>query len=160
VSEALALVPATALHADILAALHAEAFPAPWPPEAFLRLLSDGPRRGALAMIEDRPAGFILVQVLPDETEVLTLAVSPAWRRRSVGRRLMEWAIGAARESGSGRIILEVSETNLAARGLYAGLGFETVAERPDYYARPGSAEKAFLMELGLGCSRDIGQVN
>lgn len=72
----------------------------------------------------------------------------------------MEWAISAARESGSGRIILEVSETNRAARGLYAGLGFEKIAERPDYYARPGSAEKAHLMALGLGCSPKAGQVN
>ncbi|MBU1324230.1 MAG: GNAT family N-acetyltransferase [Alphaproteobacteria bacterium] len=131
---------------DALAALHAEAFDAPWDAAA-LRSLVDRPG----AVLELAPDGFVLVQVAGDEAEVLTLAVRPPARRRGLARALMTRASAEAAARGAGRLFLEVAEDNAAARSLYASLGFGEVGRRPRYYARPGGVGiDALLLALNL----------
>ena len=71
------------------------------------------------------------------EAEILNLAVTPGWRRRGLGRRLVETAIEAARAAGATRIFLEVRESNGAALALYAALGFLEAGRRRNYYRAP-----------------------
>lgn len=59
--------------------------------------------------------------------------VAPEWRGRGLARRLMEEAIGRARQiAGMRYVLLSVSAGQDAARGLYAGLGFEVYAFEPE----------------------------
>jgi ribosomal-protein-alanine N-acetyltransferase len=139
----------TSLDPDLvgaLAALHAEAFDAPWPVEAFADLLA---QPGAL--LEAEAGGFVLVRVAADEAEILTLAVRPAARRAGLASRLVRAAAARAAREGATRLFLEVAEDNAAARALYAGLGFEAAGRRPRYYARSeGPAVDALLLVLNL----------
>lgn len=129
-----------------LAALHAQAFDAFWDAAAFSALL-DQP--GVSALAEDD--GFILVRIVADEAEILTLAVRPAARRSGLGGRLVLAAAAAAAESGAARMFLEVADDNVAARALYARAGFVEAGRRPGYYARPdGSRRDALLLALNL----------
>ncbi len=129
-----------------LAAIHAEAFDAPWDAAA-LELLIDRPG----AVLEAEPDGFVLVQVAGDEAEVLTLAVRPAARRRGLARALTVRAAARAAAQGARRLFLEVAEDNAAARALYDALGFRAVGRRPRYYARPdGTRADALLLSLDL----------
>jgi [ribosomal protein S18]-alanine N-acetyltransferase len=140
------LVPLKAEDAEIAAALHAMGFPDPWPAEAFISLLGDPLRSGAIAVAADEPCGLILLQKTPDEAEILTLVVSPKHRRQGAGRELMNWAIDVADNAGLERLILEVSEQNQAARRLYAGVGFTEIGRRSGYYARAKGVETALIM--------------
>jgi len=76
-------------------------------------------------------AGFIMIgrstSVFTDQQQafVYDVAVAPAFRRRGIGRRLMEHAEAYAREKGMEFITLMVDSRNDAARNLYAQLGFE-----------------------------------
>jgi len=129
-----------------LAAIHAEAFEAPWDAAA-LRALVDRPG----AVLEAEADGFALLQVAGDEAEVLTLAVRPAARRSGLGRRLTLSAARRAADLGARRVFLEVAEDNAAARALYAGLGFQPTGRRPRYYARAdGARVDALLLVLNL----------
>ena len=65
---------------EALAALHAEAFDTPWDAASLTALLASP---GVFAV--EQPDGFILIRVVADEAEILTLAVRPAARRS--GRR-------------------------------------------------------------------------
>lgn len=56
--------------------------------------------------------------------DVKGLAVDPAWRRRGVGRRLLQEAAEVARRRGARKLSLRVLEPNAAARGLYHACGF------------------------------------
>ncbi len=129
-----------------LAAIHAEAFDAPWSAEAFAALLA---QPGII--LEAAPDGFVMVQAAADEAEILTLAVRPTARRKGVATALVETAAQRVELAGAGRLFLEVAEDNLAARALYARLGFEPVGRRPRYYARAnGPAVDALLLARNL----------
>jgi ribosomal-protein-alanine N-acetyltransferase len=96
-----------------------------------------------VALCDGRVAGFSVARrVAEDESELLNLAVDPAFRRRGVGRRLV-----AALASGHpGVLWLEVRESNLDARKLYKSLGFLEAGYRPAYY--PDSGEGAIVMNV------------
>ena len=129
-----------------LAALHAEAFDAPWDAAAFESLLGQ-----AGVHLAEAPDGFILMRTVADEAEILTLAVRPAARRRGIGADLIARGAAGAAARGATRLFLEVADDNAAARALYARAGFAEAGRRPRYYARAdGSRRDALLLALDL----------
>ena len=131
---------------SVLAALHAQAFAAPWDAAAFETLLGQA---GVFAI--EAPEGFILIRSVADEAEILTLAVDPAARRQGVGARLVREGAAEAAARGATRLFLEVADDNAAALALYAGAGFIEAGRRPGYYARPdGSRQDALILALNL----------
>ena len=127
-----------------LAALHATSFEDHWPEDAILALLSRNYVHGHVAMVNDgEPIGFVLIQVIADEAEILTICIAPEYRLRRAGRLLLEAAIGEAGQRGATRMFLEVAETNLAARRIYGIAGFEPVGRRKAYYPGGGGATGA-----------------
>jgi ribosomal-protein-alanine N-acetyltransferase len=129
---------ATVAHAQVMAELHAAAFPpeARWGRDAMALQLG---LTGATGLVA--PAGgFVLVRNVLDEAEVLTLAVHPQCRRLGIGRALMLAAIGCLEQAGVAALFLEVAEENAAAQALYAAIGFQQVGLRRGYYAGGGTA--------------------
>ena len=129
-----------------LAALHAEAFEAPWP-EAEIAALLDSP--GVFALL-DEGKGFILCRGVAGEAEILTLAVTPAARRIGLGRTLVEAAAEVAERRGAETLFLEVAEDNAAALALYRAAGFTDAGRRRSYYERRGGAADAIVMRRAL----------
>ena len=125
--------------ASLLAALHAASFDAAerWDAPAMAALL-DMP--GCFACLDPGPdadavpVGMILVRVVADEAEVLTIAVLPPRRGRGVGRALLDEARAEASRRGACRMFLEVAVPNAAARALYRAGGFLQVGRRRAYY--------------------------
>lgn len=127
-----------------LAALHAEAFAAPWSEAEFADLLQQA---GVFAVEE--ADGFILIRVVLDEAEILTLAVRPTARRAGLGGRLVGQGAVRAAQAGAVRLFLEVAEDNVAARTLYERAGFAQIGRRKAYYAAPDGVRIDALV-LGL----------
>jgi len=145
-SNKIELVPIVPKQAEILAALHAEGFEQPWPANAFTSLLENPSRSGSLAIAGSAPLGFIMIQIVPDEAEILTLTVARQYRRQGVGQRLLEWAVAAAQSASCSRVLLEVAEANQAARALYEQVGFSQIGARSGYYAHSRGAQNALLL--------------
>ena len=140
------IIKAGADQADTLAALHAAAFEHPWDAAALRDLLA-GP--GAIALSE--ADGFILIRVVVDEAEILTIAVSSAARRQGLGRRLVEAGTERAAAQGAQRLFLEVAADNAAALALYQAAGFAPVGSRRNYYPRAnGPAVDALVLKKPL----------
>jgi ribosomal-protein-alanine N-acetyltransferase len=88
-------------------------------------------------------AGFLVFQrPAPDQVEILNLAVSPAQRRKGVGKRLIDHALGL----GAAEIFLEVRAGNEPAQAFYRRAGFQPAGRRPGYYPNP--AEDAVVMRF------------
>ena len=138
--------------ADVLAQIHAEAFEAPWPAEAFQKLIPDPFRFCFLAQANQDPAGLLLLQCVGPEAEVLTLATRPAYRRQGVGRALLRYGMAFAANRGARRLFLEVAEGNQAALALYDSFGFETVGRRSGYYQDGEAWRDAHILEVRLSC--------
>lgn len=147
-------------HAELLAALHAASDDSPWNAESFASLLRHRHRFGWLAHEAGAPAGYILVQAIAGEGEILSLAVRPEARRRAIARRLVERAMSEVERRGARRLLLEVAASNLPARTLYDALGFRQIGTRRAYYQRRDGLEDALVMsyvfkleESGLGAA-------
>ena len=127
-----------------LAAIHAECFEHEiWDAAAIAGLLVSP---GVFALSDENRDGFVLVQVVGDESEVLTLAVRPAARRRGLATSLVLAGAERASEDGAAVMFLEVNIGNIPAIALYKGLGFAPVGVRKAYYATPhGMREDALV---------------
>lgn len=78
--------------AQVLAQLHEIAFRSGevWDAAAFATMLAIPGTEAVIAMLDATPVGFILLRTVCGETEILTLAVHPDFRRRGVGTRLVQ----------------------------------------------------------------------
>jgi ribosomal-protein-alanine N-acetyltransferase len=151
VTQAQDIIRAGPLHADVLAALHATSFAAPWRADEFAALLSQPGVAAWISMSIDTPTGFIMLRAVVDEAEILTLAVTPEQRRTGVARRLINQARKALADGETARLFLEVAADNTAALGLYRNCGFAVCGRRANYYTSGGDrAVDAVLMSLAI----------
>lgn len=143
--------------ADV-ADLERRTFAEPWSAELFLKELRLPFSKIVLARTPSAEARELVGYVCRwlnekgKEVEIHNVAVRPEWRRRSVGRRLVEHVVAEARAVGAERISLEVRVHNHPAIGLYRSLGFCETGKRRGYYA---NGEDALIMELRIdraGC--------
>jgi len=81
--------------------------------------------------------------------------VLPAWRRRGIGRALLDSVVAEAQRRRAGSLVLEVATENAPARLLYAACGFAQVGRRPRYYRRAdGRADALILRRAVIGEAR------
>ena len=145
---AVTIVPAAEAHLPEIEAIERACFSLPWT-EEMLRTQLDGSSHLFLtALCGGAVAGYIGLQFVLDEGYISNVAVAPEYRRRGVGRALLDALTARARARDLAFLTLEVRRSNAAAIGLYAGAGFVQVGCRRDYYEKP--REDAILMTLYL----------
>ncbi|MCI0467069.1 MAG: ribosomal protein S18-alanine N-acetyltransferase [Beijerinckiaceae bacterium] len=118
------------------AAIHAASFTHPWQ-EADFEQLFVAPGSFADGAVDDKDehlAGFVLSRIAAGEAEILTIAVAPEWRRRTVATHLLAPHLSGLAANRVSRLFLEVEADNTAALALYTNFGFKQVGERKSYY--------------------------
>lgn len=149
------LEPATLLHTAILVELYAQCFDDAWSTGSMAAVLG-APGAFATIAVEERddgatPIGFALARHAGDEAELISIGVPRARRGCGIATMLLREVIRRAQAGHATRLLLEVAETNDAARALYAAHGFRAVGRRPDYYQRANTVPVAALtMALDL----------
>ena len=71
---------------------------------------------------------------------IAMLAVHHSVRKRGIGRKLVQLAVRAMRDSGADEAVLETEECNVGALRLYEGLGFVRDKRLPRYYLNGNDA--------------------
>ena len=95
--------------------------------------------------------GFLLLRVIEDEAEILSLGVKKRVRRNGIGKYLIEQAKRFSAIHQLESIVLEVAETNRDAVGFYKKQGFLKIGIRNDYYVFSGKNKKnALIMHLPI----------
>lgn len=81
-------------------------------------------------------AGFAIAEVAEGAAYVVTVDVASAWRRRGLGRRLMEALEERATVAGVETMSLHVFAGNAGAVELYERLGYERTGVAQGFYGR------------------------
>lgn len=89
--------------------------------------------------------GYIDFWVVKDEMELVSVAVSPKYKRRGVGEFMMRRMCRFAEQHRAQFIYLDVRQSNLAAQRLYEKFGFNKVGVRRRYYS--DNQEDAIIMK-------------
>lgn len=139
--------------APALASIDAGVNVNPWNERQFAVACSGGSsgRNIVLVVEEDgRLNGFIVFSQVLDEACIHNIAAHRAHQGKGMGNFLLQQALIQMGRSGAICCLLEVRESNTAARQLYARNGFELDGVRKNYYPTPEGREDALLMSRQL----------
>jgi [ribosomal protein S18]-alanine N-acetyltransferase len=135
-----------ALAADIPALCNlAESTPhaAHWPAEKYHEIFTPAaPRRLSLVIEEAQGKttviqGFLIALCASPDWELENIAIERSHQQLGLGSRLLAEFLEMAHKAGAASVLLEVRESNLAARRFYEKSGFVQTGLRPNYYQQP-----------------------
>ncbi len=141
-------------YSEEICALEQRSYPHPWSPELIQgEFEKDVSLRLGLVNSVGLMA-YCFNYLVVDELHILNLAVAPEIRSRGHGRKLLFQVMRHAFRLGARCATLEVRQSNYIAKKLYAGMGFEVVGMRKNYYR--DNQENALVMEsrLTADCGR------
>ena len=119
----------------------------PWSLAQFKEEIGANDRYYMVAESEGLVIGYAGVMVVGDVTDILTMTVLPAFRRKGIAREFLKRLIDWSRNKKVDAVMLEVRFNNDEAIPLYEGNGFRKISERVDYYG-PGLTALVMRKEL------------
>lgn len=143
------LIALTVADVQRMAELHSAAFPPGqiWGAGQFEDLLNQKTIAPKAMVAGGKILSFVLVQLVADQAEILTLATAPAARRRGLAARLLTGVEAELACRGFETWLLDVAEDNPGALNFYQKNGFRIDGRRRDYYQRlEGQRVDAILM--------------
>ena len=90
--------------------------------------------------------GFLCANIVAGEWEIENVVVDETSRRHGLGSQLMRAVIARWQKSGSTVLLLEVRESNVAARALYARHSLHETGRRRAYYRDPDEAAVLYAL--------------
>lgn len=120
-----------------------------WNEAAMQVLLAGSHRLRVLQLVDSGDlVGFAEYMAVADECQLYNIAVLPHWQQRGFGRQLLQALLDEAKAGGLCCCVLEVRESNAAARRLYHALGFAECGFRKAYYPPllPASEREAAVL--------------
>ncbi|HEL1738142.1 TPA: ribosomal protein S18-alanine N-acetyltransferase [Streptococcus suis] len=124
----------------VLAVMESVYEQSPWTLEQIASSMSSQDEDYYLAYEGQELVGFLAVQTVLDEMEILQIAVKADFQRMGIASQLMATVM-----DWDGDIFLEVRESNSAAQALYTRQHFTKIGKRKDYYRNP--VEDAVIMK-------------
>ena len=130
---------------DAVEEIERESYPTPWSRAMFAAELQK-PSSLAIGAYHDggELVGYAIVSRYVDAWHVMTIAVVPDFRRRGIGRSLLERLFEVTATDPRRGYTLEVRVSNAEAIRLYERLGFEPRGIRRGYYT--DNREDALIM--------------
>ena len=127
-----------------IAAIEAEVFPDPWVQKDIMTYICSEGGMCYTASADGRVIAYVIGRVIAPEGEIYRIATDPAFRRRGIAYRLLDYAVKCEKGRGLECLFLEVRESNIPAKNLYKSYGFKEMGIRKSYYKDP--VENAVLM--------------
>ena len=139
-----------AAFAQTYADIHSACFDHGWNESMMRQMLMMPGAFGLIAYHHDEPIGIVMYAYSPQQADIVTFGVLPAYRGKHVSDELMEESFRFLEEHGIKDVFLEVAVDNEHAISLYQRHGFKEVGRRPDYYVRGDVKTDAFVMRAEL----------
>jgi ribosomal-protein-alanine N-acetyltransferase len=130
--------------------IESQAYPFPWSRGNFIDSLAAGYRMQSLFVMGEL-VGYYIAMKGVDEVHLLNITVAPQHQGRGHALTMLAALTLYARQQDTASLLLEVRPSNLRARDLYEGTGFELVGVRRGYYPdHDGRREDALVMRRVL----------
>ena len=123
-------------------------FTVPWTKQAFENELNNPNAHYVLLTEDDAVIAYCAFWQAADSADITNVAVHPDYRRKGLGKQVLQRALEDAQAHGIAQLFLEVRISNEAAQALYTSCGFTRVGERKKYYA--DNQEDAVIMAKNL----------
>ncbi len=133
---------------DEVARLEKLCFSDPWTKQSFQEDLEHQFSISLVVRFDQRIIGYTCLWCVDEQMEIANIAVSPEFRRKGIGRMLIETIISESIKRGCHSAHLSVRESNLPALNLYKEFGFVEAGRRKRYYRLP--VEDAIIMVKNL----------
>lgn len=140
------IVPMEEKHVPQVAELEAICFSDPWSERSVASELTNPLSLWLVAMDGEKLTGYIGSQTVEGETDMMNVAVHPAYRRQGIAEQLILELVKSLKEKDSHSLTLEVRSSNTPAKNLYEKLGFTQVGLRKNYYRNP--KEDACILKI------------
>jgi ribosomal-protein-alanine N-acetyltransferase len=108
-----------------------------WSAEQYQARIGNGKACFLVAESQGQIVGFLCANIVVGEWEIENVVVDETSRRHGLGSQLMRAVIARWQKSGSTVLLLEVRESNVAARALYARHSLHETGRRRAYYRDP-----------------------
>ena len=131
------ILPMNESHVTQVAALEQVCFSDPCSEKSVASELTNGLSLWLVAMEGEALAGYVGSQSVLGESDMMNVAVDPAFRRRGIARALVTSLVEELAKAGNHSLTLEVRASNTPAIGLYEKLGFRQIGRRKNYYRNP-----------------------
>lgn len=143
--------PLNVLWLDTLLPVEQQAYSHPWTRGNFIDAMAAGYETQLLVDAQGGLVGYFVAMIVLDEVHLLNITVAPSRQRQGWARILLDALALWARQRKAQWIWLEVRESNVRARSIYAAHGYQEVGLRKNYYPmHDGPREHAVLMSLKL----------
>lgn len=133
---------------DQVVDIEEKSFSDPWNRSFFSQDIDNESALSLVARADENVVGYICLWKILEEIQISNVAVSPGYRRRGIGQKMMEKMLTLAQERGWKKITLGVRISNLPAISLYKKFGFREAGRTKDYYRLP--QEDALILERVL----------
>lgn len=118
---------------DTVHHIEKSAYDFPWSRQGFEKSLDQG-LNYVFCSTGDSVLGYCCILPVLDEAHILNVCVSPKHQRKGVARQALQQVLSKLNDASYKVALLEVRESNLAARKLYAEFGFSEDGVRKGYY--------------------------
>ncbi len=145
------LIPLADEHVEEVYEIEKLSYKAPWSKFGFYAEIRNPFSLSYVLLLEEKIVGYIVLWDYGKSLHIANITVHPEHRRKGLGRFLIRFAKGKAKERGIKFLSLEVRKSNLPARKLYESEGFIEIGVIRGYY--PGDFEDAVIYQYRLECN-------
>jgi len=124
-------------------AIEVASFESPWSKDKFKRYLRQKNCIGMVAESDDKINGYMFYELSKTRIKVSNFAVISESRRKKIGTQMVDKLIRTLSKERRTKILLEVSETNLAAQLFFKANKFRAIDVLRQFY----DSEDAYLMQ-------------
>lgn len=134
--------------AAAVAEMDYQSFPDPWSQNSILETISNPQTICLLAERAGKAVGYLFAYTAMDEAEIVRIAVVKEQRKQGTGKSLLNALEEICRKKQIGKLLLDVRESNQAARAFYKKMAFQEDGIRKGFYEVP--PEDGILMSKQL----------
>ena len=119
-----------------------------WEKKDFYSFISN--QHNIFILSQPEPVGFIKARIIKDEIEIISILTDKKFRKKGIGKNLINKLLRVAKKNKTKHIFLEVSVENRIAINLYKKFNFNEIGKRKNYYNQNGRSIDAYIMRLDL----------